>query len=553
LFLLLEAASVLLGALGLLLCLGAFAPFTKELGACESGAVRDVLGGGFILPHYREGGMMVWVPPLSWWTQALAVKWLGWTEIALRLPSLLGAAFTCALLYGWLRATVSRRCALWSAAALLSCRFFVDAARQPRQDALFATLVTAAIVCLERAYRRAGRPQPAWLAASAITVALAALTKGPLGFVLPGIAAVLWLLSEGRWRALFRPALLAALVCTLLLVSLWYTAAYAVGGEDFVQLQVINCLLNRFTGELDMCRHPFYYFFPHVVTGFLPWSLLLPFTAAMLWGARRGLPTPIKLAVFWFVGFIIFFSIPSGKCLAYLVPVFPPLAVITGWAISNLGQYPKPAGWERFFWRLGTFCIGVGVIVLALLAGAVGTWGVPQLLVTRLGPHDREVVTLLNTLTASGGAFFVAWFIASTASGVAATVGALALRTRLGSWGVALAAFAGTIFWFGIISPTFARERTLKPFIRRVESIIPPGATLAYLGEPDCDASFYSRREITLDLDHPPACGLKRPIYLIAPEDLAARLDSHHRACLREITASRAVDTHGRRLLFVVD
>src|SRR5580658_486136 len=46
------------------------------------------------------------------------------------------------------------RARLWAAIALTLCHFTIDAARQPRMDALLVTFVTAAIVSLERAIFR---------------------------------------------------------------------------------------------------------------------------------------------------------------------------------------------------------------------------------------------------------------------------------------------------------------------------------------------------------------------------------------------------------------
>src|ERR1700693_2578286 len=87
----LETAAVFAAALGFLLSLAPAAPFTKELGVCESGAVRDVLAGSIILPHYAPR-TPVQVPPMYWWAAAATVRIFGWNEIALRAPSLFAAA-----------------------------------------------------------------------------------------------------------------------------------------------------------------------------------------------------------------------------------------------------------------------------------------------------------------------------------------------------------------------------------------------------------------------------------------------------------------------------
>ena len=60
-----ESTGVLIVTLGFLSLMGITAPFTKELGVCESGAVRDVLAGDILLPHFLPGPI-VHVPPLYW-------------------------------------------------------------------------------------------------------------------------------------------------------------------------------------------------------------------------------------------------------------------------------------------------------------------------------------------------------------------------------------------------------------------------------------------------------------------------------------------------------
>src|SRR5579863_3352206 len=147
-----EGGAAFAAAFAFLLVLAPTAPFTRELGVCESGAVRDILAGNLILPHFIPGPM-VHVPPLYWWSAAVAVRMLGWTELALRLPALLPAALTCAILYGWMLSRLNREAAFWSAAALLLCHFFLDAARQPRMDSMLALFVTAAAIALERGIR----------------------------------------------------------------------------------------------------------------------------------------------------------------------------------------------------------------------------------------------------------------------------------------------------------------------------------------------------------------------------------------------------------------
>src|SRR5437870_9206075 len=170
----LEAAGVFVGAFALLLTLGPNAPFTKELGVCESGAVRDILAGNIILPRFIPGPM-VHVPPLYWWITAILVRLLGWDEMAFRLPALIPAAVMCAIVYGWAATRLGREAALWGAVVLLFGHFFIDAARQPRMDSMLAMFVTAAAIALECAIaiRRSS-----WFVTAVLMIGLGCLTKG---------------------------------------------------------------------------------------------------------------------------------------------------------------------------------------------------------------------------------------------------------------------------------------------------------------------------------------------------------------------------------------
>ena len=207
----LEAAGIFVGAAVILLTLAPNASFTKELGVCESGAVRDVLAGNVLLPRFIPGPI-VHVPPLYWWFAAACVHLMGWTELAFRLPALVPAALTCAIVYAWAASRLGREAALWSAVVLFFGHFFLDAARQPRMDAMLAMFVTAAVAALECAIVTRRR---SWFGAAALAIGLGCLTKGILGIALPGCVIALYLLVRGRFAQLFRLDLMAAFTAGL--------------------------------------------------------------------------------------------------------------------------------------------------------------------------------------------------------------------------------------------------------------------------------------------------------------------------------------------------
>jgi 4-amino-4-deoxy-L-arabinose transferase-like glycosyltransferase len=545
-----EAAAVFLGALSILLSLAPAAPFTKELGVCESGAVRDVLAGNLILPHFIPGPM-VHVPPLYWWSAAVAVRLLGWSELALRLPALIPAALTCAILYGWMLSRLNREAAFWAAAALLLCHFFLDAARQPRMDSMLALFVTAAAIALERglATRRA-----AWMGAAAVAIGLGCLTKGILGIALPGIVVGFYLLTRRRWAELFRADVVIAFAAGLAIGLAWYIAGYEIAGAKFLRWQIGMNLVSRFVpaqaGGADYCVHPIWYFGPQIVGGFLPWSLFIPALGVAIW-PRRGpmIPESMAYALCWFGGVFVLFSVSRGKCPVYILPAFPPLAALLGWLIALVcAEAPTRLSTARLF-TAASLAIALCALILATAGGAILIRGVPDPLPIVLHPTDQRYLAIFSELAATHHYGVLNWIVI-TLLGVLVSVRGVARRLPdQTAFGVLLIALAGSRFWFGVMTPALAESETLAPFAREIMDLVPASATIGHIGIEDCDLYFYSPRPITPVFRFHCAAAGAFPPYLVIRRNRFEALPAADRTCLTAILTSDPVDSHGPRLL----
>ena len=87
----------------------------------------------------------------------------------------------------------------------------------------------------------------------------------------------------------------------------------------------------------------------------LPWTVLFP--SAILGLRKTGVKTSItRYALCWFLLPFLFFSISKGKILTYILPCFPPFAMLMS---TGLNKYFKTGGRRNF---------SVGAKFLALLA-----------------------------------------------------------------------------------------------------------------------------------------------------------------------------------------
>jgi Dolichyl-phosphate-mannose-protein mannosyltransferase len=514
-----EAAGIFAGALAILFTLAPTAPFAKELGVCESGAVRDVLAGNVLLPRFIPGPI-VHVPPLYWWIAAVCVRLLGWSELAFRLPALVPAALTCAIVYAWAASRLGREAALWSSVALFFGHFFLDAARQPRMDA--------------------------------VAIGLGCLTRGILGIALPGCALALYLLVRKRFVQLFRLDLVTAFGIGLAIGLAWYVAGYEIAGDKFVRWQIGMNLWSRFipaeAGGANYCVHPIWYFVPQIASGLLPWSLYVPVLAIVIGSRwRSALPEPVIYALCWFAAIFILFSLSRGKCQVYILPAFPPLALLIGWVIAEICADTVQIPRESRLFSLGSFVVALGAA--AMVAGGlfVIARGVPALLPFTLHPTDRRFLEIFASLAATRHYGVLNWLVFSTLGVLIILPGVWRGGPGLQAFGVLLIAVAGSRFWFGVMTPALAEHETLKLFAHEITDVVPADARIGHIGIEDCDIYFYSPRPIEPVFRF--QCDGRFPPYLVIRQERFDALPAAQRACLTPILSSDAVDSNGPRLL----
>ena len=181
--------------------------------AIFSQTAREMLERNDAVVPYFNGQVFAHKPPLLYWLMMGAYRLLGSNEFAARLPSAL-ASVACVLLTCRLaRLVFSPSVGLWAGLILAGNISFALIARAATPDALltlFSTLAVYAFVAVtakariqsgganERNAPWAGqtRFEPSWLGWALVyaAMALAVLTKGPVGVVLPTAVIGLFLL-----------------------------------------------------------------------------------------------------------------------------------------------------------------------------------------------------------------------------------------------------------------------------------------------------------------------------------------------------------------------
>jgi len=465
--------------------------------------------GGLVLPM-RNGDEVPSKPPLFHWLGLASSAVLGEvSELSVRLPSALLAIATTLAIYAF-AASVSRiRCG-WLAAIALAFSFeWLRAARTARVDMTFSALLAGALL-LFAIMDRFGATRARRVAFYA-ALAGATLTKGPVGLLLPMIVILVYaaaspdpaedaprgLLARLR-ETLMEIRALPGLVAVVALCAVWYGAAWAVGGNDFLETHALRENVFR---VLDADRyssghsHGLFYLFGQFFLGAFPWSLSAPAIAWWLWRGRP-LDDTHRFLVVWLVVVFVFFSIPDSKRGVYLLPAYPAAALLFGLVLGPGPEGGAPRRLAAAGWLIGCFVLG-----LLGLAALIVASGLPfdELVLSRLRPHEAfEVAASLAALRdhALSTAAMGALVLIASAAAAANAPGAHWLRASV-PLVVALTVTLG-----GLVAPVeraIARSRSLAPFLPRVKAEIREASLAFGDGSFDYGAVFYAGRRIPRD------------------------------------------------------
>ena len=308
----------------------------------------------FVTPRL-DGVLYLEKPPLYYWLNAGALSVLERPETACRLASAcfglagVGLAWLLGLSIGGDR---GRRVALWAAVVLGSSPMWVALSRANIIDMTLTFFLCATLTCFwlaqERAQERMNRERGERLLwhGMFLAAALATLSKGLIGFVIPGAVIFFFLLFARRWRLLLRVPWLTGIGLFLLAAVPWHVLA-ARRNPEFLWYYFVHEHWLRYTTPEANRQEPFWYFAAVLALGMLPWAGLLPAAGRLFRGAGRLRDRPGLIFLACWAGFILlFFSASQSKLAPYILSAFPPIAVLIALAIeeSRLRAWARAGG-----------------------------------------------------------------------------------------------------------------------------------------------------------------------------------------------------------------
>ena len=449
--------------------LGAFPLMDPDEGRYAEIPREMIASGDFVTPHFNDAKFFD-KPPLFYWMNAASFMLFGANELGARVPSALCGFLTVLLTYVIGRSLMGRRVGMVSALVLATSGGYLVCSRLSIIDMPLVLFMEAALGCFLLASQEGARRKALLYYLFYVFMALAVLTKGPIGAILPALIIFLYFLFAGRWRTLREMRLPGGIAIFLLICAPWFILV-SMRNPGFARYFFFREHVLRFLSPIHRREEPFWFFLPVFIGMLFPWSFFFPLTARHLWIRRREEGFGIRLfLLIWVVVIIGFFSLSKAKLVTYILPSFPAAALLVGAALSAaFDAAARSTRWQMIAVSISLYAIGLAGIFYPWLPGA--------------GELSPLWCLLIGAVAMAGGIIALP-------------------PARRGDTAGSFCAVCGTLYAIGLlgvatIPSIFIEERSTKSLALAARRSAGPDTVIAsYMFEPSL--AFYTERRFVL-------------------------------------------------------
>jgi 4-amino-4-deoxy-L-arabinose transferase-like glycosyltransferase len=341
-----------------------FAQSSRQM--LESGDLVDIRFGQ--IPRYKK-------PVGIYWLQAAATEVAGfgdrshiWTY---RLPSLLGG-IAAAWLTFWMGRFFSAEAGLLAARLLIATLLVTAEASMATTDAVLLAAIVGMQAVLLRVWRgtRENLPLPSTglVMAGWAAFAIGILIKGPVAPAVAGatiLALFIWdrQWKDGQWRWLAGTKPLKGLALALAITAPWAIAIALESHGAFFQQSLGNDFAAKLAeGQEGHGAPPGYYLLLSALTF---WPAILFLAPAIGLGVARKSEPMIRFLIAWAGSWWLVVELVPTKLPNYVLPAFPPLALLAAlWLLAPKDAQPE-TGWRRFLPWIAVLQFLTGLCALA--------------------------------------------------------------------------------------------------------------------------------------------------------------------------------------------
>lgn len=319
-------------------------------------------------------------PPLTYWWMRLHYLLLGVNEFAARLHSVAASGLVALAIFAFGARLGGGRAGLAAGFAWLTTLQVLVHGRLCVADmpmVLFVTLASRALVELlgiAGAEADDGRPVgKKWFWVLWISLGLGFLAKGPVAWLVPGVALALWRFAfwrrEVRWSRL---RLMPGLAVATAIIAVWGVPALIETRGAFWNVGIGEHVVKRGTDVLNGRSFVPGYYFATAFASLFPWIGFLPVVWRRL---RAGMSASTSFLLAWLAAPYLIFFFYATQLPHYVMPGFPAFLLLAALSAESLRAHRHD---ERSFANVLFACfllLGVAVKI-ASRTGPLVTTGV---------------------------------------------------------------------------------------------------------------------------------------------------------------------------------
>lgn len=310
--------------------------FTPDEGRYAEIAREMVVRQDYITPYLNDIKYFE-KPALFYWLGAAAIQIGGTTIAAVRTVNALLGILGVWFIYLAGRRLYNTMTGVLAAAILATSTLYFVMAHMVSLDLPVTVFLMGCLFSCLFALKHPTQYRYFYLAA--LFSALAVLTKGLIGLVFPAMVVGTWIILMNQWQLLIRLPIISGLLVFFLIATPWHVLVNQ-HNPEFFNFYFIEQHFLRYTDPEIGHYQPVWFFIPVLIAGFFPWIVFLPQT---IWNSLRQSRDELFLGL-WATLVFLFFSFSKSKLIPYILPVLPPLALLTARYLTVAMTRPRKIG-----------------------------------------------------------------------------------------------------------------------------------------------------------------------------------------------------------------
>ncbi|MFA6281437.1 MAG: glycosyltransferase family 39 protein [Candidatus Omnitrophota bacterium] len=278
-------------------------------------------------------------PIFIYWVLRLGFEIFGVSNFSARFfPAIFGVLGVIAVYCLSALGFSDKRKAFLSGVVLASMGMYFGMAKTVFTDMVFTAFLFLSLLSFFWAYTKENKKALGFVLFGAFC-ALAVLTKGPLGLILPGLAVFLFLICTKKIKFLFCWQTLLGLFIFAAISVPWYLLMIQKHGQDFTNEFFSNVNARRITEAQHLSNDTWYFYPMTLITSMFPWSLFVITSICLLpYYLKRKENTLYLFLTCWIVVVFGLFEAAHSKVANYIFPVFPAIAMLIAGFIYDMQE-----------------------------------------------------------------------------------------------------------------------------------------------------------------------------------------------------------------------